>query len=234
MELLWGALVMGLAGNLHCVGMCGPIALAIPVQSNTIGSRVFSTFLYNAGRVFTYGVIGATFGLLGEGIVISGYQQTLSIIIGALIIAMVLIPAVARFGKRESRLILRFTSRLKNMFRKQFSRKTYGSLFTIGLLNGLLPCGLVYLAVAGAIISGTWQDGALYMMVFGAGTLPVMLILPLLGDLVSQKLRSRINKALPVIMFVFGVLFVLRGMDLGIPYLSPEMSCSTPEATCCH
>ena len=79
MAILISALVLGLMGSFHCAGMCGPIAIALPLQGNTTGQKIFGGTLYNVGRTVTYGLMGAIFGLLGQGIVMIGFQQKISV-----------------------------------------------------------------------------------------------------------------------------------------------------------
>jgi len=229
--LIWTALIMGLVGNLHCLGMCGPIALAVPIKKSTTLSKLFSILLYNGGRLFIYSIFGAVFGLFGEGIVLAGFQRYLSLILGATIILAVLFPFLTKKANLFNAPIFGFVARLKASFHKHFSSRTYRSIFIIGLLNGLLPCGLVYMAVAGAIAAGTWQMGMLYMFVFGLGTLPAMMLLPYFGQFINGKIRSRFIKLIPITMFLFGVLLLLRGSNLGIPYLSPKIEVAN--ASCC-
>jgi len=171
---LLAALVLGLLGSFHCVGMCGPIAIMLPINNNNWFSRLSGTFLYNIGRAITYGVLGAVFGLLGEGISLGGFQQWVSIIMGVLMILSVVFPILFRNTAILDKYIYGYVDRLKTSFLPLFNNKSLLSLLVIGLLNGLLPCGLVYVALAGAIASGGVFSGAMYMFVFGLGTLPML------------------------------------------------------------
>lgn len=229
--LIWTALIMGLVGNFHCLGMCGPIALAVPIKKSGITSKLLSVLFYNSGRIFIYTLLGGMFGLFGEGIVLAGFQRYLSLILGALIIAAVLFPYLTKKVSVLNTPVFGLVSKLKTVFQKQFSKRTYRSIFMIGLLNGLLPCGLVYMAVAGAIAVGSWYMGMLYMFVFGLGTLPVMFLLPYFGQFINVKIRAKFVKLIPVTMFLFGLLLVLRGSNLGIPYISPKIEMS--KTSCC-
>lgn len=227
------ALVIGLMANLHCLGMCGPIALAVPVTGTDRISRVLSVLTYNGGRILMYGMIGALFGLFGEGLSLVGMQQTASIVLGALIVLFGLVPYLAkrlRPGKTWM-----FSPWWRKVTAKLFGRRTYPAIFSIGLLNALLPCGVVYLALVGAVATGTIKGGMLYMMLFGLGTLPVMTLLPLLGQVITGQWQQRIRKALPFFAIVFGLLLIARGAGLGIPFISPDVGavgdscCTLPE-----
>ncbi len=234
--MLWSAFLIGLFGSFHCIGMCGPIALAIPVQDNSRLNLIVGRLLYNIGRAITYSVIGMVFGLIGQSLSIAGLQQFISIIAGVLILLMVLLPS--RLSQKIYLLkpAYQFTNSIKIKFGKLLKGKSNYTTFLIGLLNGFLPCGLVYIAVAGAIASGGFMDGAVYMFLFGIGTIPIMLAVSLAGNFISISFRKNINKLIPVFMIVLGCLFILRGMNLGIPYVSPQIQQSeiTDETLICH
>jgi uncharacterized protein len=235
MNLIWAAISLGFLGSFHCVGMCGPIALALPVNHNSLSSKTTGALLYNFGRILTYAIFGALFGMIGQGIVIAGYQQLLSISLGALIILLIFLPSKLFSRFRLTTPIYSFVFHLKQKFGELLKNKSYSSLFLIGVLNGLLPCGLVYLGVAGAIATGNGFQGALFMAMFGLGTLPAMFALVLAGNSVSVNFRTKINKAMPVFIVAVALLLILRGMNLGIPYVSPEMAADKPVChKCCH
>ena len=222
MTILLSALVLGLMGSFHCAGMCGPIAIALPPQGNTILQKIFGGSLYNLGRTITYGIMGALFGMLGQGIHLLGFQQKVSVVMGAFMIISVLFPALFRNQYNLDRSLFSFVGKLKKSIGKLFAVRSFQSLFFIGLLNGLLPCGLVYIAIAGAIGTGNTAEGAVYMILFGLGTIPMMLGISLAGNVLGLAVRRKINKIIPVLVVVVGLLFILRGLDLGIPYLSPK------------
>ena len=229
--ILGSALIMGLVGNLHCVGMCGPIALAIPIKNGNKFSRLLSILVYNLGRVLVYASIGVVFGLLGKGVEIIGFQQYLSIIIGALIILAVSVPLLFKKINLINSSLFSWVGSLKSAFRKRFEKKTYRSLLIMGMLNGFLPCGLVYMAAAGSVISGSWYMGALYMALFGIGTLPAMVLLPYYSHYIKTPFQLKMRRFVPVFMILMGGYFILRGANLGIPYLSPKV---TVENTGCN
>ena len=221
MAILISALVLGLMGSFHCAGMCGPIASALPLHGNSPGGKIFGGSLYNLGRTITYGIMGAIFGLLGQGVAMIGFQQKISVIMGSLMIISILFPALFRNQYSLEKSWFSFVGRLKSAIGRMFSIRSYSSLFFIGMLNGLLPCGLVYMAIAGAIGTGSVGLGTLYMILFGLGTIPMLLGISLAGNLLSMTVRRRINKLIPVMVVLVGIFFILRGLSLGIPYLSP-------------
>lgn len=234
--MLWSAFLIGVFGSFHCIGMCGPIALALPVQKNSRLNLIVGRVLYNIGRAITYAIIGLLFGLLGQSLSLAGFQQSVSIVAGVLILLMVLLPSSISQKLYLLKPAYGFTNYLKKKFGMLLKKKSTTSTFFIGLLNGFLPCGLVYIAVAGAIASGSYFDGAVYMFVFGIGTLPIMLAVSLAGNFISLSLRKRINKLIPTFMIVLAFLFILRGMNLGIPYVSPQLQKSenADESVICH
>ena len=221
MVILLSALVLGLMGSFHCAGMCGPIAIALPLHGNTIPQKIFGGTLYNLGRTLTYGVMGAIFGLLGQGVEMIGFQQKISIIMGAIMILSVIFPSLFRNQYNMDKSWFSLVGKLKKSIGKLFSVRSFSSLFFIGLLNGLLPCGLVYMAIAGAIGTGEVVLGSLYMIMFGLGTIPMMLSIAIAGNILSVAIRSKINRLIPVLVVLVGIFFILRGLSLGIPYLSP-------------
>lgn len=216
------ALTIGLVGSLHCAGMCGPIAIAIPLARESWLKKISGGLLYNFGRILTYGVLGALFGLLGRGIHLAGLQQWASILIGIIMILSVLFPFVFREKIKIDNLFSGYSGRLTAGFRKLFKNESMISLFFIGLLNGLLPCGLVYVAIAGAINTNDVLMGIAFMMLFGLGTAPMLLGISLAGNMISLGLKKRISKIVPAFVIVLGIIFILRGMSLGIPYISPK------------
>jgi len=233
--LWWSTFTIGLLGSLHCVGMCGPIALALPTARKGKLKFLLGRLLYNFGRIVTYSIIGGLFGLLGLSLSLAGFQQWLSIITGIFMIAIVLLP-FKYANQLNLPVITQFNFWLKKRFSYFFKNKHWYSHFFIGLFNGLLPCGLVYVALAAAVASGSITDGMLYMGIFGLGTLPLMLGVSLAGSVISVNWRQRVNRMVPYFVVALGILFILRGLNLGIPYLSPEIyySNSIKEVPLCH
>ncbi len=221
MMYVYTALMIGLVGSLHCIGMCGPIAIALPLGNKGWGYRVFGGVTYNLGRILSYAALGAVFGLLGQGIEMAGLQKWASILIGAVMVLSVLFPALFKGKIKVEQIFFGYAGKMISKFRKLFAVSSIPSLFTIGILNGLLPCGLVYVAIAGAINTNDFYDGIIFMILFGLGTLPVMLAIPLLGNMIGQKVRKKFSGVLNVFIVVLGILFILRGLSLGIPYISP-------------
>jgi len=222
--------MLGFAGSLHCAGMCGPIVLAMPAIGLNAMTQVAGRLAYNGGRVFTYGLLGILFGLFGQMLSMVGVQRWVSIGAGAVI----LLGLFAWPLRTGTLFVARPVARLKSALGALLHRRTVGSQFLFGGLNGLLPCGLVYVACAAATTTGSVISGLQYMLVFGLGTVPMMLGLGLAGRFLHARLQGRMRRVIPVALAVMGFLLILRGMSLGIPYLSPDLSAGAAEGSCCH
>ena len=233
--MILSAIILGLMGSLHCVGMCGPIVFMLPVDQSNNYKKFGQIFIYHFGRLMAYGIIGLVFGFLGKGLSIFGAQQKLSIAIGILMILVVLIPYKIFNKYNLSKPIYKVISKVKNQLGKELKKKSPDTFLTIGFLNGFLPCGLVYMALFGAIAMGNALQGSLYMILFGLGTVPLMTTAIYFSGLLKGGIRQKAQKAIPVFVVVIGLLFILRGLGLGIPYVSPapitELASSAIE---CH
>lgn len=214
---LWTAFTIGLFGSLHCIGMCGPIALSLPYGGAGRLAAAGNGLLYNLGRTFTYVLIGSLFGLLGKGIFLAGYQSALSISMGVLMLILAFFSTdlesrIARLSFLQKPLF-RLKSALGNLIRA----KSHTSFLGIGMLNGLLPCGLVYMAVVGAVSTGSVWKGAAYMGLFGLGTIPLMLFTSLAGNWIGVQVRRRIRAVLPFMLALIAVLLIFRGLNFDLP-----------------
>lgn len=217
-------LTLGLAGSLHCVGMCGPIALALPGKRKLSWPVAGVKMSYQAGRVVSYTALGLIAGYGGEAIVDAGFAQSLSIVAGILMIGTAIIQLVLHKNIVPQRLIDAVLGPLHGLFSKALKGGDNAlAHFGIGLVNGLLPCGLVLSALMGAIGTGSALEGALFMTLFGLGTVPLMSAVAILGTNLSCKLRNQLRFATPVIAVIIGIAFILRGMSLDIPFLSPAI-----------
>lgn len=229
----WTALSIGLVGSLHCLGMCGPIAFALPLDRSNDFSIFSGSLVYNFGRLVTYFALGFVFGLLGYGFFLAGFQRWISIAVGVIMILSVVLPHFSRNNRLRFPSFNLWIGKVKGELGKQLGKKSMSNLFAIGLLNGLLPCGLVYMGLAGATATATATSGGLFMLVFGLGTLPLMLAVAVFGNQIKTKLMIKARKLIPAFIILIGSLFILRGMNLGVPYLSPKMDKQT-EVVNCH
>ncbi len=225
----WTAFILGLVGSLHCAGMCGPLALALPAAGRTAPAFVLGRLAYHLGRLVTYAILGLVFGLLGRSLLLAGLQRWVSITLGlALFIGLI---TSRRLAQRFP--VPAIVERLKSRMSALLRRRSPAALAGLGLLNGLLPCGLVYVAAAGATATGSLLAGTQYMIAFGVGTVPLMLAISLSGRLVPLSLRLKLGRAVPAAVFLLATLLVLRGFSLGIPFISPDLSAGQGGASCC-
>ena len=232
---IWAGFAIGFLGSVHCIGMCGPIALALPTGFPSKSQLILSRALYNSGRVLTYAALGAVTGMLGKTIAMAGFQRSLSIAAGVTILLMVILPS--RFTQRllPARAVGIVTDRVKRAWGRLFQKKALSSLFAIGILNGFLPCGFLYIGLAGAAATGGVLSGSGYMAMFGLGTVPAILATSLFGGLLTTRVRMFFLRLIPVGGVVLALLLILRGMSLGIPYISPVMDQQTSgQHPCCH
>lgn len=220
--MLLSAFILGLLGSLHCVGMCGPIALMLPVDHAHPVKKALQTAGYHIGRLLAYGIIGLVFGILGKSFSMFGLQQQLSIAVGILMILLVAFPNKGFKKNKLTAFFYRFIGKIKQQLGATLQKKSADTFLTIGFLNGFLPCGLVYIAVFAALAAGSVMESALYMVFFGLGTLPLMSVAIYAGAYLKGISRQKIQKLIPVFIVIIGLFFILRGLGLGIPYLSPK------------
>ena len=233
--MLYTAFLFCLISSFHCIGMCGPIAMMLPVERDNQAKKIIQILLYHAGRLSAYAFIGLIFGLLGRGLFLAGFQQKLSIFIGVAMIAVILIPEKVFAQYNFSKPVFKLISKIKTTLGRQFKSKSYKSLFTIGLLNGFLPCGMVYVALFGAIAMQNELYGVMYMILFGLGTIPMMSSVVYLNSFLSISIRNKIQKIIPFLVIIIGILFIFRGLGLGIPYVSPsDISLFVQPTPNCH
>ena len=222
------ALIIGLVSSLHCIGMCGPIALSLPVYNQFPAKKASLIIIYNSGRAFSYAGIGLLIGFVGQRFVMWGFQQVLSIVAGAFILLVFAFKYwggkyAASFGKP----FFSIKAKLSGLLAAEKNTLSY---FLIGALNGLLPCGMVYGAASYALALSNPFYSAAFMFMFGLGTLPLMASVTILSKSLSFGFRQKLNKVVPYIICITAVCLLLRGLGLGIPYLSPKME-ARPQAS---
>ena len=220
--MLYTALFFGLISSFHCIGMCGPIAMMLPVDHKNPSKKALQILTYHLGRLIAYGSLGLVFGILGRGFYLAGLQQTISITVGVLMILIVVIPEKLFAKYNFSRPIYQLISKVKTALGSQFKRKSVDALFTIGFLNGLLPCGLVYAALFGAIAMQNITLSISYMLLYGLGTIPMMSAVVYVSNFLSFPIRNQLQKVIPIVSVIIGTLFILRGLGLDISYVSPS------------
>lgn len=234
LAIMISGFTLGAAGSLHCVGMCGPLSLALPVHHLSKAQKFFSLLLYQLGRIITYSAIGLLFGLAGRRIYISGYQQWFSITMGILVLGL----SILYFIQKKT-IHLKFLNQFYFFVQKRISQLLKSvtgpsGFLLMGMANGLLPCGMIYIALAATLSFTEVIQSVSFMAMFGAGTLPAMMLVGYAGQLVKPEWRISLRKLVPLFILLMGVILILRGMNLGIPFISPELPQVAGTALICH
>lgn len=212
--------IIGLGSSFHCLGMCGPIAMAIPVNRSSNFSIIFGALQYNFGRIISYSLLGFLIGSIGFSFTGLKWMQWLSITAG---LVMILIAWHKIFSSGQSKLEMKLIQQISRRIGKLIRSENPFKLTGLGILNGFLPCGMVFLGLANALPQSSPVKGALAMLFFGLGTLPMMFAVVFFASRLSGNWRLKFSKVIPYIMTVVGILVILRGLNLGIPYISPEL-----------
>jgi len=232
--MITAAFMLGFLGSVHCLGMCGPLMLGLPGMHLSTPSFVFTRLAHQAGRILVYSLMGAIVGGLGEAVIPGSAQRTLSLIAGSAILLVAILAWKGRgMNLPAAGPWVKIVSRFRRTWAPALQKSSPLALFLWGALNGLLPCGLVYAGLAGALASGSALAGALTMAAFGAGTLPAMLATALSGKNVGAATRQKLQRLAPAGAAVVGVLLVFRGLALGIPWLSPATFGMEQVSPCC-
>ena len=229
--MIYAAILLGLLGSTHCVGMCGPIALALPA-GNGFNAFFFHRLLYNSGRVITYTLLGTMLGLAGGVFNWLGWQKWLAMGLGTLMFVFAIFSFRLNYNYPVPALLTRALALLKSKLVQLFNHKgPLPALFT-GVLNGFLPCGLVYLAMGTALASGNAIEGAFFMMLFGLATLPAMLMTSMVGRIAGRNLRTKLLRFSPVFIGVLAVVIFLRGYFIVVPQTEPGIGMKIQESIC--
>jgi len=225
---------LGAAGSLHCVGMCGPLSLALPAGHLSKTKKFISLLVYQMGRIITYSIIGLVFGLAGKSIYMAGYQQWFSIGMGILVLSLALLYFIQKKTIHLSFLNTFYHSVQGVIVRLLKSSPGSFGFLLMGMANGLLPCGMVYIALAATLSFPEISQSVAFMALFGAGTLPAMMLVGYAGQMIKPVVRKSFQKAIPVFIALMGAVLILRGMNLGIPFISPELPDAAGAAVNCH
>jgi sulfite exporter TauE/SafE len=225
--------LMGLIGSVHCIGMCGPLVMALPISHQSSLQKWVSILLYHFGKISSYTLLGVLLGLFGSSLPLFGVQENLSIVIGSIMLLYVLYVFVikSKWGIPFLKSNILYTLIIKKMG-ALFKSKNSSSFYLIGFLNGLLPCGMVYVALTSAIATQSVLQGGMIMAFFGLGTMPALIMVAIGGQYMDRTVRTKLQSLLPVFIFSMGILLILRGLNLGIPYLSPQIGIGTAVVPC--
>lgn len=232
-EIITSGLMLGFVSSFHCLGMCGPLVLALPFNQLPEKKKFIGVITYHIGRVLIYIVLGIIFGFAGRRFFIAGYQQIFSIILGVTVLIMLASYVLSKtFFKLTW--VDKYTNTLQQFIVNNIQKKSFSSIFLVGAANGLLPCGMVYFALAGAMATGSIEKSASFMMFFGLGTFPFLILITQFGFFITVSVRNKIKKTVPFFIGAMGILLILRGLNLGIPYISPQFYNTSDSAVICH
>jgi len=233
LQIIVAGFLLGAISSFHCVGMCGPLALALPLQHLAGWYRTSSLLLYHLGRISTYAGLGLVFGLAGRGLYLAGFQQWFSIGLGILMLVLLIQYFVFR-NFWQPALIRKLNQSIQRLLMQLWKAPTKSSFILMGLANGLLPCGMVYLAIAGALNASQVKSSVMFMAMFGLGTLPPLFALSYFGSFFKLSFRNKIRQLTPFIVGLMAILLILRGLNLGIPFISPLLASARSHAITCH
>ncbi len=218
--------ILGISSSLHCIGMCGPIAMALPLNRKSNATILSGALQYNLGRTITYALLGIIAGSIGLTVHTFGFLQWASIFAGILLILFAWRKLFSRIAILHAPNFF-FSSKLNGLLGRIVKSDNPAKLWMFGALNGLFPCGMVYAALLNAILAGSPMNSSLAMISFGLGTLPAMLFVSFAIGKISKQRQQSFRRALPYILSVVGIIVILRGMNLNIPYLSPRVTIQT-------
>jgi sulfite exporter TauE/SafE len=225
--------LMGLLGSVHCIGMCGPLVMALPISQKNTFQKFTALLLYHAGKIASYAILGLLFGLFGSQFPVFALQKNISIVIGITMLVYVLYVFVLKPKHLQFGILGNYYNQIVKLLSRLFKSKSSISFLFIGMLNGLLPCGMIYLALSSSMATQNIWYGGLLMIFFGLGTVPALLMVALGGQYMGFAFRKKLQNLLPVFILGMGVLLILRGLNLGIPYLSPFAGIGG-QAISCH
>jgi len=226
--------MLGLASSLHCIGMCGPLSLAMPAMGLSARRRYLNLLLYQSGRVITYVSIGLISGAIGRGILLAGYQQLISVLAGVIVLVAGAGYYIGKMARPLTFLNGFYNAIRQLVFRTVNKASRPGGALMFGMANGLLPCGMVYIAAVTSISYGSIVYAGLFMLFFGLGTFPAMMIIAVAGRRFLGGRYSWLRKLTPIVITTVGFLLLIRGLNLNIPYLSPAFGRLAQEIVSCH
>jgi uncharacterized protein len=234
-SIIISGFILGVVGSLHCIGMCGPLSLAIPMGHLSDTKKIMMLLLYQTGRIITYATIGLLTGIVGRTIYLAGYQQIFSIVAGVLLLLSSLFYFLGKSKKVKLLLPGKFYLAVQQLIVKILSStKKWYSYLLLGMANGLLPCGMVYVALAATLSFVTVWHSAAFMAGFGTGTLPAMMLIGIIGHQLKPSSRIYFKQLIPFFILFFGVVLVLRGLNLNIPFISPVLPGASAQVISCH
>lgn len=227
--MIWTALILGFAGSLHCIGMCSPLAMAV---TNLSTKAMSNRLLYNMGRIFTYGVLGAIIASVGFALPMAKYQDLLSVMMGIILVSIGFLSVTYWRISFVSVLLSKLNIVLKKKFSYLLQRKNLASVFLLGTLNGFLPCGLTFLALSYCVILKTPIEGFSFMAMFGLGTLPALLGFTKVFTWMVHRFNLRLQQVSPSLFVISGILLIARVFIIHLPHANSVASGMLDIVTC--
>ncbi len=232
--ILIAGFLFGFSSSLHCIGMCGPLTLMIPANGDKRINRIFSFILYHSGRIFVYMLLGTIFSLAGRMIYISGLQQYVSITAGTVLL-IIAIGIIFNLQQLQMSLPVFLTGKIRWLIiRIVNSPIRLQTHFLLGAANGILPCGMVYIALVTVLSFSNLLTGIGFMAAFGSGTLPALFLFSIGANMLGTNLKIHLRKLSPFVLAFSGLLLLLRGLNLAIPFLSPQLPQPLKDIIVCH
>jgi uncharacterized protein len=228
LDLFLVSFMLGILGSFHCASMCGPLVLG--VFNKRFLTHPWQYFTYHLGKIVAYAIIGGSIGLIGATFHIFMSQQRVSILTGISLLLYFVWSKIAMKDSMSSKVQTYYTR-----FRRFFEKAPWPKYYLFGFLSGFLPCGLVYVAATSAISTGHVSLSILWMVFFGLGTIPSLSLVLILRNKMASQFQFLFQKLYQNIIFILAVLLILRGLNLGIPYLSPRYDVKSEQVfNCCH
>ncbi len=212
MTYLLAGMLLGVASSVHCAGMCGPLLLAVNRFAGSRRDAGLRMLVYHGARVLTYTTLGVVVGYTGEGLTAAGLGRVIAITSGTLLIAAAAGMAVSRWMSPLSAAWSSITLRAGIAAARLTQRRPLAGYIILGLANALLPCGLLYAAIAASAALGAVSRSVVFMTGFGLGTIPLLMAVTISALSVPASLRRRLRFAGPVVMAVAGSVLIARAI----------------------
>ena len=209
--MLWAAFTLGLAGSWHCVGMCGPIAMVVPGAKGK--NRIYAILLYHSGKILSYALIGSLFGLFGLFLGSLKIQSVVTISVGILMVLIAFLPVILNRLEQKGFVLFSSYFRFKQKLSRLLDKDKVEFAFYIGLLNGFIPCGMVYMAALAALTQASVTDSILFMVLFGLGTAPFISLLIFFANYLRSKIQKRAVMLRTAVLFLVGLFMVWKGFN---------------------
>ncbi|MBT8326475.1 MAG: sulfite exporter TauE/SafE family protein [Bacteroidia bacterium] len=222
--MMWSAFILGFLGSLHCAAMCGPLMLGLAAREYSL----FSHIVHHVGRWLGYAALALFFYFLISPLQVFKLQQYVGLVSGILLV----LYALKSYIRPVNALIEFLSKKVTNWMTKINPGRT-GSI-SLGFLNGLLPCGLSFGAAILSVNAGSAVNAMLYMILFGIGTLPILLAISYLPRFGKGNIIQKLNRHTPKLLLIVGLVLIVRSAGLGIPYLSPDYNIEEEKMECCE